>query len=314
MSLLNRLFNVDDVRYHYYYRDIPAGNYTWTHDFSKFPGLQMQLPGEAFVRQYTREIGHASTDYWHYSIYISIGYIVTIFTLKFLMNQREKGFDLKRELILWNWFLAAFSFMGTVRCLPEFWHVLINDGFFASYAKNTYVQDIRINTWYWFFTISKAAELIDTLFIVLRKRRLIQLHWIHHTLTLNYSWFVFMDVPSTARWMVNMNFIVHTFMYSYYALTAMGYRLPRQVNVTLTTLQIVQMLFGFYIHIDCLRLKLMGQPCDVSMAVAVTGFSLYALFFLLFMNFFIRTYIIPNSKKAVKAAMAKKQNNEKKFQ
>ena len=140
MSLLNRLFNVDDVRYHYYYRDIPAGNYTWTHDFSKFPGLQIQLPGEAFVQRHTREIVMTSNDYWHYSIYISIGYIVTIFTLKFLMNQREKGFDLKRELILWNWFLATFSFMGTVRCLPEFWHVLINDGFFASYAKNTYVQ------------------------------------------------------------------------------------------------------------------------------------------------------------------------------
>ncbi|OTF75820.1 hypothetical protein BLA29_005725 [Euroglyphus maynei] len=164
--------------------------------------------------------------------------------------------------------------------------------------------DIRINAWYWFFTLSKAPELIDTMFIVLRKRRLIQLHWIHHTLTLIYSWFVFGDVPSTARWMVNMNLMVHTLMYSYYALTAMGYRLPRQVNVTLTTLQIIQMLFGFYIHIDCLRLKLMAKPCDVSMAVAVTGFSLYALFFLLFMNFFIRTYIIPSSKKAVKAAMA----------
>ena len=55
-----------------------------------------------------------------------------------------------------------------------------------------------------------------------------------------------------------MNLFVHTLMYSYYALTAMGYRLPRQVNVTLTTLQIVQMLFGFYIHIDCLRLKLIN--------------------------------------------------------
>lgn len=165
------------------------------------------------------------------------------------------------------------------------------------------LQDIRINAWYFFFTLSKAPELIDTLFIVLRKRRLINLHWIHHTLTLIYSWFVFGDMPSTARWMVNMNLAIHSLMYTYYALTASGYRLPRWVNISLTTMQITQMLFGFYIHIDCLRLKLTEQPCDVSMAVALSGFSLYFLFFLLFMNFFIRTYIVPSSKMAVKVAM-----------
>lgn len=129
------------------------------------------------------------------------------------------------------------------------------------------------------------------------------MHWIHHILTLVYSWFVFGDMPSTARWMVNMNLFIHTFMYTYFATTAMGYRFPRPVNVTLTTLQIVQMLFGFYIHIDCLRLKLTEQPCDVSMAVAITGFSLYFLFFMLFLNFFIKTYIIPGSSKVVKDAM-----------
>ncbi|OTF80170.1 hypothetical protein BLA29_008524 [Euroglyphus maynei] len=140
MSILNRLLNVDDVRYHYYYRDIPAGNFTWDHDFSKFPGLQIMFPGETFVQQHTREIVMASNQYWHYSIYISIGYIITIFSLKFLMDKREKGFDLKRELIIWNWMLALFSLMGTARCLPEFLHVFINNGFFDSYAKNTYVK------------------------------------------------------------------------------------------------------------------------------------------------------------------------------
>lgn len=63
--------------------------------------------------------------------------------------------------------------------------------------------------WYLFFTLSKAVELIDTLFVVLRKSKLITLHWVHHVLTLTFSWFAFVDVPGTARWMVNMNFFVH---------------------------------------------------------------------------------------------------------
>jgi elongation of very long chain fatty acids protein 6 len=46
------------------------------------------------------------------------------------------------------------------------------------------------------------AELGDTAFIVLRKQKLINLHWIHHVLTLCYCFFVFADQPGTARWMV----------------------------------------------------------------------------------------------------------------
>lgn len=142
------------------------------------------------------------------------------------------------------------------------------------------------------------------MFIVLRKRRLIHLHWIHHTLTLIYSWFVFGDMPSTARWMVNMNLVIHTMMYAYYALAAMRIRMPRQVNITITTLQIAQMFAGLYINVHCLQRKLTGKPADLSFAVALSGFSLYFLFFALFVNFFIRTYIIPTSTKAMKAAVA----------
>ena len=40
--------------------------------------------------------------------------------------------------------------------------------------------------WYTVFVLSKAVELLDTAFIVLRKQRLITLHWVHHVLTLCY--------------------------------------------------------------------------------------------------------------------------------
>lgn len=299
MPFLENLLDIRDIRYHNYYRDIPSGVYKSTDNFTQFPGLPGIYPGERFVQENMAAIARASNEYWYYSIYLSMIYVVTIFSLQYLLSNRQQGFDLKRELILWNWALCFFSLMGTIRCLPEFIHVIRKHGFVYSYTQSTYAQDIRLNAWYWFFSLSKAPELIDTLFIVLRKRRLIKLHWIHHILTLVYSWFVFGDVPSTARWMVNMNLFVHTLMYGYYAWTAMGHKLPRQVNITLTTLQIVQMMFGFYIHIDCLRRKLSGLPCDLGLSVAVSGFLLYLLFFVLFMNFFIRTYIIPSTKKMV---------------
>ena len=93
-------------------------------------------------------------------------------------------------------------------------------------------------------------------------------------------------------------------MYAYYALAAMRIRLPKQVNITITTLQIAQMFAGLYVNADSLRRKLTGLPADLSVASALAGFSLYFLFFALFVNFFIRTYLIPTSTKVVKSAVA----------
>ncbi len=162
-----------------------------------------------------------------------------------------------------------------------------------------FLQDFRLNLWYLFFTLSKSIELFDTIFIVLRKQKLITLHWVHHVLTLNYSWYVFADVPATARWMVNMNFLIHSMMYSYYALKSLRISIPRSVNITITSLQIAQMFAGLYVNYRAFQYKLLGIPCDLSISVAMTGFSLYFLFFLLFVNFFFRTYLLKPSLKRI---------------
>ena len=156
-------------------------------------------------------------------------------------------------------------------------------------------QNNRVSVWYLFFTLSKVVELLDTLFIVLRKSKLIQLHWIHHVLTLCFSWYAFVDVPGTARWMVTMNFAIHSLMYTYYALKAIGISIPKRVSITITTLQVMQMFAGLYVNYQCLKFKLLGFPVDISYSTATSSFTLYSIFAILFLNFFIRTYVLrPN--------------------
>lgn len=43
--------------------------------------------------------------------------------------------------------------------------------------------------WTTMFSFSKAIELVDTAFVVLRKRPLIFLHYYHHATVLVYVWY-----------------------------------------------------------------------------------------------------------------------------
>ena len=69
----------------------------------------------------------------------------------------------------------------------------------------------------------QVPELGDTIFIVLRKQKLIFLHWYHHITVLIYCWYSFSQYTAPARWFVVMNFIVHSIMYTYYAFRALRY-------------------------------------------------------------------------------------------
>lgn len=60
---------------------------------------------------------------WTWSIYASLIYIFTIFSVQRLMKDRQP-FQLRGALTCWNLMLAAFSIMGFLRTAPELFHVL----------------------------------------------------------------------------------------------------------------------------------------------------------------------------------------------
>ena len=59
---------------------------------------------------------------WYYSVYISIGYVLLIPILQQWMKFRGKPYNLKTVLIIWNCFMALFSILGVIRCVPELYH------------------------------------------------------------------------------------------------------------------------------------------------------------------------------------------------
>ena len=141
------------------------------------------------------------------------------------------------------------------------------------------------------FTLSKVIELGDTLFVVLRKSPLTFLHWYHHITVLMYCFYSLKNGYEIGFWFGGINFLVHTIMYSYYALKAMGYRLPSAVAQLITVLQIVQMIIGTILNVLSLQIKSGVFDCDVPYGSAYSGLAMYTTYMVLFLNFFYQRYI-----------------------
>ncbi len=224
---------------------------------------------------------------WHISVYVSLIYVLTIFVLDYFMKDRNP-FKLRKCLTLWNIGLCVFSLFGSYYMLSEMYESLYMKGFYNSVCISSTITSSQY--WMWLFAISKIFELGDTLFIVLRKQKLIFLHWIHHISALIYTWYSYGQNISLGRWFVTMNFIVHSLMYMYYAIRALQYHIPRPIAMIITSLQIIQMAFGFYVSFYAFHSKIIGQYCEIPMKTATFGFFVYVGMFCLFAKFFINSY------------------------
>ncbi|CAB3406789.1 unnamed protein product [Caenorhabditis bovis] len=233
---------------------------------------------------------------WHHSITGSIIYVVLIFLGKKLMENR-KPFDFTNALFAWNSLLAVFSILGFVRMTPEWIWSWAGEGnsFKYSVCTASFAQGVT-GFWTEQFAMSKIAEFVDTAFIVLRKRPLIFLHWYHHVTVTIYTWHAYKDHTASGRWFIWMNYGVHSVMYSYYALRSKKIRLPKQLAMVITILQIAQMVMGVLIGITVYRVKAAGGACQQSFENLWLCFAIYFSYFLLFCNFFYHAYLKKNNR------------------
>jgi len=240
------------------------------------------------------------TENWTHSCVYSVIYLIVIFSGKLYMQQRPR-YELRPALAIWSAILGLFSLMGALRTWPELIHSLTNHGLKYSVCVPSYYYDQVFGFWAILFTLSKVYELGDTLFIVLRKQPLIFLHWYHHFATLMYAWFSYTEFPAPGRWFIVMNYSVHAFMYTYYALKAMRFNIPRWVNVVITTMQLTQMIIACSINFWTYNIKRNGEFCHVSDANLKFASLMYFSYFILFGHFFYTTYMCkkPNTTKKV---------------
>jgi len=213
-----------------------------------------------------------------------------------------KPFDLRYALAGWNLFLCVFSFVGMVKTMPYL---------LGSIVTQPYEQTVctlptkswgvgPTGFWVMLFIYSKIPELIDTVFIVIRKKPLIFLHWYHHVTVLLFCWSAYSTMSGSGLYFVAMNYSVHALMYGYYCLQALGV-CPKSFPAYLITLsQILQMFIGTGVCISCWYYKYTGRTCANEDSNLIAGAVMYGSYLYLFMEFAVGRYIYPKAKKGGK--------------
>lgn len=137
----------------------------------------------------------------------------------------------------------------------------------------------------------KYYELLDTLFLVLRKREIGFLHVYHHAITLLLCWSQIRG-QSCVQWVpITINLAVHVVMYGYFALASIGYKPSWGRHMTKAQiLQFVVALIFCYALFFMRVVKSLGYS-SVPQCQGEWGASIFGLFVLTsFLCLFLRYY------------------------
>lgn len=241
---------------------------------------------------------------WHSAhvevpIFAVCGYLVLVFWVPGVLEAWKIKLQLTSVMILWNVFLATFSIMGAFRMVPVLLEGLMSKGFEESVCANgDWFLNGKPGLWMALFIYSKFPELVDTVFLVFKRRPVILLHWFHHCTVLMYCWHAYLHLSGPGIWFCTMNYCVHAIMYSYYA--AMAARLGKFLNVLaplITSIQILQMVGGLIVTVTAGRRLMSGGTCAADPANLKLGFAMYLSYFVLFFMLFMAKYMTPKGKK-----------------
>jgi len=190
---------------------------------------------------------------------------------------------------LWSFYtMSGSSLVISFGVIHRIVNIVIEFGIFPVYCGVNEEIDDLLFFWMKMFYIMKYLELFDTVFLILKKRKVIFLHWYHHCNVVLVVWLAIRDQIVMGFITCLTNSIVHVFMYYYYALKTRGISIWWRRY--LTQMQI----FQFVIDVSTSLFYAYFYWTDVSCRGSIRSW-LFANFvgsslFFLFLRFYFQQY------------------------
>jgi len=226
-------------------------------------------------------------------------YLVIVFSIQGFLKNRQ-AHKLTTLFQAHNILLSSGSLLVLTLMLeeivPMIWKHGIHDALCADSAWTPRMEFYYMINYYF-----KFWELLDTVFLALKKKPLPFLHVFHHSATALLCYTQLNGKTSISWAVIGLNLIVHVIMYYYYFATAGGAKFWWKKY--LTSLQITQFVidlglvyFGTY---ERLAFKYLPNDlpylgnCAGSETAALFGCGLLTSYLGLFINFYFQTYKKP---------------------
>ncbi|CAO1635231.1 unnamed protein product [Parajaminaea phylloscopi] len=225
-------------------------------------------------------------------------YLAVIFGGRELMKNRPAfGESLKIPFLIHNLALTVGSGLLLAVMLEEIVPIILRGGPFYGICHEA-AWTSRLETFYIINYYFKYWELLDTVFLVLKKKPLQFLHVYHHSATALLCFSQLHGKTSVSWVVITLNLAVHVLMYFYYALSSLKIRVPWKKAVTV--LQITQFVidlnvvyFASYVHWAYkwkLPLSSYFGDCAGKEYAAIAGVVCLTSYLFLFLSFYARTY------------------------
>jgi fatty acid elongase 3 len=204
-------------------------------------------PWSIFDKVWTKVVGYPTKEFYftHGSTpmstlketlaAISVYYLV-VFSGREFMRNRE-AFKLNTPFIIHNLYLTAISGVLLILFAQQLVPTLWNKGLYDNICgASGWTQPLTVL--YFLNYLTKYLELLDTVFLVLKKKPLTFLHTYHHGATALLCYSQLIGHTSVSWVPITLNLTVHVVMYWYYFQSARGVRVWWKQYITI--LQISQ--------------------------------------------------------------------------
>lgn len=224
-------------------------------------------------------------------LYFSVAFVIIKFFLKPLSPKGQK--TLKMLFTQYNLLMSIYS-LGSFLAMG---FAMYQTGILSNNCEKAFDNTIFKVTAQLFY-LSKFLEYIDSFYLPLMDKPLTFLQFFHH-LGAPIDMWLFYHYRNEGVWIfVLLNGFIHWIMYGYYwtRLVKLPFPMPKSL---ITSMQIIQFNVGFYLvwkyrSVQCYRqdgMRMLGW---------IFNYWYVGMVLLLFLNFYVQTYILKGSKPSKK--------------
>jgi hypothetical protein len=209
-----------------------------------------------------------------------------------------------RAFAAWNLGLSLFSCWGIWQHATHLSKAVASDGFLNTVCNDPFsfkTDDSQHPTLALFlFAFSKIPELGDTVFLILKGKRVRFLQWYHHSTVMLFCWLAIATEYTPGIWFAATNYAVHAIMYMYFFLMAFDAfkSVVKAIAPLVTVIQIAQMVFGLFINGYAVWSYVVGRYCHIQDVAVYSAVVMYGSYFVLFSQLFVESKSRPKSRGA----------------